>query len=74
MERWLAEGGPAAILKVGRRIGALRALIGRLGLLDRAVYVGRASLADQTIAPLADAPDDAPYFSMILIRSDDPHL
>ncbi len=65
--------GAAAILKVGRRIGALRRLIRALGLEARAGYVGHASLAREVVAPLAAAPDPAPYFSMILIRGEDPY-
>ena len=57
----------AAILKVGRRLPALRALITEMGLLDQAGYVERASLPEARAMPLAEAPEDAPYFSMILI-------
>ena len=64
-----------AILKVGRHMARLRALIGSLGLTGRAAYVERASLPQGRACPLADAPDDAPYFSMILIgRTEDPWL
>lgn len=64
-----------AVLKVGRHLPKLRAVIDRLGLLDRAVYVERATLADEHVCPLADAPDTAPYFSMILLtKGADPWL
>lgn len=64
-----------AILKVGRHLARLRTLIDRLGLTDRAGYVERASMANQMVAPLAAAPEQAPYFSMILItRGTDPWL
>lgn len=63
----LRDAHAAAILKVGRRLVPLRELIGEMGLLDRAGYVERASLPNARVAPLAEAPDDAPYFSMILI-------
>lgn len=64
-----------AIMKVGRHLPRIRALIERLGLIDSAGYVARASLAGQVVLPLAEAPDEAPYFSMILIyKGDDPWL
>lgn len=68
----LAHGGPAAIMKVGRRLPALKRLLATARLTERAVYVARAGFSDQIVAPLADAPDSAPYFSMILIHSADP--
>ncbi len=40
-----------AILKVGRHLPKLRAVIDRLGLMDRAVYVERATLAGRTRLP-----------------------
>lgn len=64
-----------AILKVGRHLAKLRAVISRLGLLERAVYVERATMAEERVCPLAEAPDDAPYFSMILLtKGADPWL
>jgi precorrin-2/cobalt-factor-2 C20-methyltransferase len=64
-----------AILKAGRHLPRLRALIEALGLTPRAAYVERASLPDARALPLAEAPDTAPYFSMILIaKGDDPWL
>ncbi len=63
------------ILKVGRHLPRIRAVIQSLGLLDQAVYVERATLPDQRVTPLAEAPDKAPYFSMILMtKGADPWL
>ena len=69
----LADGIGAAdvtvLIKVGRHLPRLRRLLERLGLLDRAVYVERATMEREKVLPLAEAGDDvAPYFSMILIR------
>ncbi|MGF1501358.1 MAG: precorrin-2 C(20)-methyltransferase [Paracoccaceae bacterium] len=69
----LAMGGAAAILKVGRHLGRVRRLLASLGQDDRAVFVAHASLAQQAVLPLADAPDPAPYFSMILVPGEDPY-
>jgi len=64
-----------AILKVGRHMARIRAVIEGLGLTARAVYVERASLPGEVIRPLAEAPATAPYFSMILLtKGADPWL
>ncbi|MBD8892411.1 precorrin-2 C(20)-methyltransferase [Roseibium litorale] len=61
-----------AIMKVGRHLPRLKALLAEMGLLDQAGYVERASLPDQKVSRLADVPDGpAPYFSMILIYKGD---
>lgn len=64
-----------AIMKVGRHLAKIRGVIDGLGLMDRAVYVERASLPDEVVCALADAPEKAPYFSMILLtKGADPWL
>ena len=63
------------IMKVGRHLGRVRALLTAEGLLDRSVYVERATLGAERVMPLAEAPGEAPYFSMILIaKGADPWL
>jgi precorrin-2/cobalt-factor-2 C20-methyltransferase len=63
------------IMKVGRHFAKIRAVIETLGLTASAVYVERATLPDEVVLPLADAPDTAPYFSMILLnKGNDPWL
>ena len=69
LEARLSGAEAAAIMKVGRHMAKVRDVLSRLGRLDRAQYVERATMADQKVMPLADAPDKAPYFSMILVRS-----
>jgi precorrin-2/cobalt-factor-2 C20-methyltransferase len=50
-------------------------VIEALGLTNEAVYVERATLAEEVVLPLADAPEKAPYFSMILLtKGADPWL
>lgn len=59
----------AAIIKVGRHIGRIAALLGRLGLTGQSCYAERLTLETQGLAGLdamADR-DAAPYFSMILV-------
>ena len=44
-------------------------------LTDSAVYVERATLPEQVVLPLGQAPEKAPYFSMILLtKGADPWL
>lgn len=63
------------IMKVGRHMAKIRAVIDELGLTDNAVYVERATLPQEVVSPLADAPEKAPYFSMILLtKGADPWL
>ncbi|WP_118132763.1 precorrin-2 C(20)-methyltransferase [Oceanicella sp. SM1341] len=57
-----------AILKIGRHLARIRALLAEEGLAERAVYVERAGHPEAKVLPLAMAPDAAPYFSMILLR------
>jgi len=64
-----------AIMKVGRHLAKIRGVIDDLGLTDQAAYVERASLPDEVVCRLRDAPEKAPYFSMILLtKGADPWL
>jgi len=56
----------AAVYKVGRNMTKVRRVLEQLGLLEGAFYIERASLPEARVMALADAPDDAPYFSIIL--------
>jgi precorrin-2/cobalt-factor-2 C20-methyltransferase len=68
LERQIAEADSVAILKVGRHLSRMRALLGRLGLTGMSSYVAHATRPDQHVSPLAAlAGEEAPYFSMILI-------
>ncbi len=59
----------AAIIKLGRNFAKLRRVLDRLGLSDGALYVERASLDNQRIAPLAAVdPASVPYFATALVR------
>ncbi|QPM91029.1 precorrin-2 C(20)-methyltransferase [Pseudooceanicola algae] len=72
----LREGADTiVILKVGRHLRRIRALLGGMGLMKQALYIERATLPGEVILPLADAPGEAPYFSLILItKGEDPWL
>ena len=59
----------AAIIKVGRHLPRVMAILSELGLADRAEYIERATMPDErhlALAEVGDAP--APYFSMILVH------
>ncbi|WP_434053731.1 MAG: precorrin-2 C(20)-methyltransferase [Roseibium sp.] len=72
IEEKIEEAQAVAIMKVGRHLARLRALLDRMGLLEQAGYVERASLAKQKVHRLIDLDaDTAPYFSMILIYKGD---
>ncbi len=58
----------AAIMKVGRNLAKVRAAVVDAGLIDRAIYVERATMDNEIILPLAQKTDDeAPYFAMVIV-------
>ena len=58
----------AVIMKVGRNLGKVRRAVEAAGLLSRALYVERGTMADERILPLAECGDErGAYFAMILI-------
>ena len=68
LEERLSLGGSFVIIKVGRHLPRIRALLERKGMLANAGYVERATLPSEKILPLADVDESCvPYFSMILI-------
>jgi precorrin-2/cobalt-factor-2 C20-methyltransferase len=69
LARRLTQVDAAAIIKLGRHFAKLRRVLSRLGLIDGAIYVERASLPSQRVAPLATIdPASVPYFAMALVR------
>lgn len=70
----ISESPAVAIMKIGRHFEKVRRVINGLGLTERASFVSHASLPNQKVLALSDAPDTAPYFSMILIPGKDDHV
>ena len=69
LARRLGAADTAVIVKLGRHLGKVRRVLERLGLLDRATYVERASLPEERVVPFAAvAGDSAPYFSLAIVR------
>ncbi len=73
LRRRLAQGGGAAVVKLGRHLPKVRRVLSALGLMKRAVYVAHATLMRETVLPLEDAPGNAPYFSAVLVPGRDPY-
>ncbi|MDU0342669.1 precorrin-2 C(20)-methyltransferase [Bosea rubneri] len=68
LTRRLVDTDAAVIMKLGRNLPKVRRALQRAGLINRAIYVERATMADQRVERLSEKQDDeAPYFSMILV-------
>jgi precorrin-2 C20-methyltransferase / precorrin-3B C17-methyltransferase len=70
LTEWLATTDSAAVMKLGRTFPEVREAFDRAGVLDRALYVERATTDRQRTMPLADVdPATVPYFSLALLPS-----
>ena len=70
LARRIRDADAVAIIKVGRHLPRVRAVIEAMGLTAHARYVEHATMASERILPLADIDGDAPpYFSMILLHA-----
>lgn len=58
----------AAIFKLGRHMAKVRRVLDALGLLSVSHYVERATLGEERLLRLVDAPEEAPYFAMALVH------
>lgn len=68
LERRLSDADAAVVMKLGRNLPKVRAVLTRIGRLDRAIYVERATTSRSLSMPLAARSDDAvPYFSVVLV-------
>lgn len=66
--RRLLDTNAAVIMKLGRNLPKVRRALKAAGLIHRAIYVERATMAGQIVTRLDEKADDAaPYFSMILV-------
>ena len=70
LEKRIRDADAVAVIKVGRHLPRVRAVIEGMGLTANARYVEHATMASEKILPLGDVPEDAaPYFSMILLHA-----
>lgn len=68
LKRRLADAEAAVIMKLGRNLPKVRQVLTELGLAERALYVERATMANQKIVPLAEVdPQSSPYFSLVIV-------
>jgi precorrin-2/cobalt-factor-2 C20-methyltransferase len=69
LARRLSSTDAAVVMKLGRNLPKVRAALRTAGLLERSIYVERATMAEEKIIPLPDMPEDfdAPYFSLIIV-------
>ncbi len=71
----IANAEAISVMKVGRHLGKVKDILTDQNLMQYAHYIERATLPNQKVMPLADAPEKAPYFSMILVsKGNDPWL
>jgi precorrin-2 C20-methyltransferase/precorrin-3B C17-methyltransferase len=57
----------AVVMKLGRTFGGVREAAERAGVAERAVYVERASSAEERFMPLRDVEGEVPYMSLVLV-------
>ncbi|PYE89723.1 precorrin-2 C(20)-methyltransferase [Phyllobacterium leguminum] len=68
LKRRLADTEAAVIMKLGQNLAKVRGVLEELGLMERALYVERATMTNERILPLVQVePDKSPYFSLILV-------
>ncbi|QBQ99903.1 precorrin-2 C(20)-methyltransferase [Paraburkholderia pallida] len=68
LRRRLADADAAVIMKLGRNFEKVRRVLADLGLAQRALYVERATMANQRIVPLDEVdPMASPYFSLLVV-------
>ncbi len=64
----LAKTDAAVVMKLGGNFGKLRRAMRRAGVIDRAIYIERGTMAGEKIMLFSEKQDDAaPYFSMALV-------
>ena len=72
LARRLADTDAAVVMKLGRTFAGVREALRQAGLLDRAVYVERASGARERVLPAGDVdPATVPYLSLVLVPGQD---
>jgi precorrin-2 C20-methyltransferase/precorrin-3B C17-methyltransferase len=67
----LQSSDAAVVMKLGRTFAAVRGAAADAGVTRRGVYVERASAPEQRVAPLAEAGDDVPNMTLVLVPAAD---
>lgn len=63
----LRSSDAAVVMKLGRTFPTVRAAAERGGVLERGIYVERASSDRERVAPLTEVDEKVPYMSLILV-------
>lgn len=64
----MATTDAIVVMKLGQNLSKVRAALAATGLLERAIYVERGTMAGEVVMPLAEKIDDvAPYFAVVLV-------
>jgi precorrin-2 C20-methyltransferase/precorrin-3B C17-methyltransferase len=63
----LRASDAAVVMKLGRTFPAVRGAAGAAGVLERGIYVERASSDEEVVAPLTEVDGTVPYMSLVLI-------
>ena len=64
----MARSDALVLMKVGRHLGRIRALLSEQGKLERAWLVINGTMSDQQVMPLSGAPERCPYFAIIVVH------
>ncbi|GAC1420387.1 MAG: precorrin-2 C(20)-methyltransferase [Candidatus Velthaea sp.] len=68
----LGDGAAYAIMKLGRNFAKVRSALQRAGVLERALYIERATMTNERIIPIHDVdPSSVPYFSLVIVPGRD---
>ena len=67
LARRLATTDAAVVMKIGSNLAKVRAALDEAGLTSRATLVERGTMPDARMAPMEQAGDAAPYFSLVLV-------
>jgi len=69
LSRHMRDADAVVVMKIGRNLARVRRALAAAGKAERAWLVEYASMAGQTVAPLAEvAGDEAPYFSIVVVH------
>jgi len=69
IEERLLRTNIAVIIKVGCHLGKIKRILEKIGVVDNAHYIERATMDNERIRLLSDMHDDtAPYFSIIIVQ------
>jgi len=68
LERRLADAESAVVMKLSRNLPKIKRALGRVGRLDRAIYVERGTMSNAVVMALtAKADEKVPYLALVLV-------